>query len=137
MMRRWIALLLVLLVWLPTSACSRGGDAIFVDNEEYSSQEVEQDYGFSSYEELREHYSKHGNEFGSITQDEYLRRAKALRDAPVGGNVLQIIRSDGRRTRFDRDTGNFLVFVSDGTIITFFRPSDGERYFNRQATRPR
>lgn len=137
MIRRWIALLLVLLVWLPTAACSREGGATFVDNEEYSSQEVDADYGFSSYEELREHYSKHGNEFGSITQDEYLRRAKALRDAPVGGNVLQIIRSDGRRTRFDRDTGNFLVFVSDGTIITFFRPSDGERYFNRQATRPR
>lgn len=135
-MRRWVCLLL-LLVWLPTASCMRASQATVDERTEYSSQEVEADYGFSSYEELREHYSKHGNEFGSITQDEYLRRAKALRDAPVGGNVLQIIRSDGRRTRFDRDTGNFLVFVSDGTIITFFRPSDGERYFNRQATRPR
>lgn len=92
--------------------------------------------GFYDDERLREHYSKHGYEFGSISKDEYLKRAIALRDAPVGNDVLQIIRGDTVRTRFDRKSGAFLAFEQDLTILTFFRPSDGERYFYRQATRP-
>lgn len=95
------------------------------------------EYGFYNEEELREHYSKHGAEFGSISRDQYLARARALRDAPVGGDILQIIRADTVRTRFDRASGGFIAFDRDLTIRTYFRPGDGERYFNRQATRPR
>ena len=135
-MRRWVCLLL-LLVWLPTASCMRGSDAAPVEGDEYSSPVVEADYGFDSAEQLREHYSKHGHEFGVTNQDDYLRLAKALRDAPVSDTVLEIIRADTVRTRYDRSTGNFIAFASDGTIITFFRPGDGERYFRRQATRPR
>lgn len=95
------------------------------------------EFGFYDEEGLREHYSKHGAEFGSISSDEYLAQARALRDAPVGGDILQIIRADTVRTRFDRSSGNFIAFDQDLTIRTFFRPNDGERYFHRQATRPR
>jgi len=38
-------------------------------------------------------------------------------------------------TRFDRTSGAFLAFNSDGVIRTFFKPNDGERYFRRQAER--
>lgn len=94
-------------------------------------------FGFYNEDRLMEHYSKHGREFGEITPDEYLARARSLRDAPVGGDVLQIIRGDTVRTRFDRGKGDFIAFDRDLTIRTFFRPNDGERYFRRQATRPR
>jgi pyocin large subunit-like protein len=50
--------------------------------------------------------------------------------------VLEIRRpSDGVVSRFDRRSGAFLAFDSDGTIRTFFRPNDGESYFRRQARR--
>ena len=91
--------------------------------------------GFASHERLIEHYRKHGPEFGSITLDEYLRRAQSLRDSAVGGNVLEVVRSDGVITRFDRATGAFIAFNSDGTIRTFFRPNAGEAYFRRQSER--
>ncbi len=93
------------------------------------------DVGFRSAERLDEHYRKHGREFGSISRDEYLRLAQALRDRPVGGAVLQAVRHDGVITRFDRASGAFVAFDDDGVIRTFFIPNDGERYFQRQTRR--
>jgi pyocin large subunit-like protein len=91
--------------------------------------------GFRSRQRLDEHFEKHGREFGRLSEDEYLRMAQALRDTTAGGNILEIARRDGVVSRFDRSTGAFIAFDDDGTIRTFFRPNDGERYFQRQARR--
>jgi pyocin large subunit-like protein len=91
--------------------------------------------GFASHQKLLEHYQKHGSEFGSITIDEYLRQAQVLRDQSVGGDLLKFVRTDGVVTRFDRSTGAFIAFNSDGTIRTYFKPNAGESYFLRQRNR--
>jgi len=91
--------------------------------------------GFVDQRRLDEHYDKHGAEFGRITKQDYLRQAQLLRDAEVGGPVLQTVRADGVTTRFDRQTGAFVAFNRNGTIRTFFKPNDGERYYRRQAER--
>ena len=91
--------------------------------------------GFRSRDRLEEHFRKHGREFGSITQDDYLRMAQTLRDRPVGGAILESVRDDGVATRFDREAGTFVAFNRDLTIRTFFRPNEGEDYFRRQARR--
>jgi pyocin large subunit-like protein len=91
--------------------------------------------GFADQRRLEEHYGKHGAEFGNITRQDYLHQAQLLRDADVGGPVLQTVRADGVTTRFDRQTGAFIAFNRNGTIRTFFKPNDGERYFRRQADR--
>lgn len=91
--------------------------------------------GFRNRERLEEHYRKHGAEFGQISQAEYLRLAQELRDASVGGSVLELLRADGVITRFDRESGAFIAFDPDRIIRTFFRPNAGERYFRRQAAR--
>ena len=91
--------------------------------------------GFVDQRRLDEHYAKHGAEFGTITRQDYLRQAQLLRDAAVGGPVLQTVRADGVTTRFDRQTGAFVAFNANGTIRTFFKPNDGERYYRRQAER--
>jgi pyocin large subunit-like protein len=92
--------------------------------------------GFRTRRQFEEHFAKHGREFGSITPQEYLRRAQALRDAPPGGPILEAIKPGGVVTRFDKRTGVFGAYNRDGTIRTFFIPNAGERYFRRQATRP-
>src|SRR6188508_1322297 len=91
--------------------------------------------GFVDQRRLDEHYDKHGAEFGRITKQDYLRQAQLLRDAEVGGPVLQTVRADGVTTRFDRQTGAFVAFNPNGTLRTFFKPNDGERYYRRQAER--
>jgi hypothetical protein len=90
--------------------------------------------GFRSRERLEEHYAKHGREFGDISIGEYLALAQRLRDAPPGGDVLELRRPAGR-ARFDRASGAFGAYDEDGTIRTFFKPRDGEAYFRRQARR--
>ena len=92
--------------------------------------------GFRSRKQFEEHYAKHGREFGNISPDEYLHRAQALRDAPLGGPILEAIKEGRIVTRFDRRTGAFGAYNPDRTIRTFFIPNNGERYFHRQATRP-
>lgn len=91
--------------------------------------------GWTSKYSLESHFRKHAGEFGNITIDDYLQEAKDLRDAPVGGAVLEIVRTDGVITRFNKQTGSFIAFNKDKSIRTLFRPDDGERYFRRQAER--
>lgn len=91
--------------------------------------------GFVDSRRLDEHYEKHGAEFGHVTRQDYLRQAQLLRDAAVGGPVLETVRADRVATRFDRQTGAFIAFNPNGTIRTFFKPNDGERYYRRQASR--
>ncbi len=91
--------------------------------------------GFVDSRRLEEHYDKHGAEFGHLTKQDYLRQAQLLRDARVGGPVLQTVRADHVTTRYDRETGAFIAFNPNGTIRTFFKPNDGERYYRRQAER--
>ena len=91
--------------------------------------------GFHSRRQLDEHFAKHGQEFEPMTEQEYLRAAQALRDAPVGGAIEEIRRTDGTTSRYDRGSGAFIAFNADGTIRTFFKPNNGEAYFRRQAQR--
>ena len=91
--------------------------------------------GFRSSERLREHFRKHGREFHVKTAEAYLRLAQLLRERPKGGEVLEFVRNDAVTCKFDRGTGSFIAYDSDGTIRTFFRPTDGEAYFERQKYR--
>ena len=93
------------------------------------------DVGFRSRARLEEHFEKHGGELHAASAADYLRLAQALRDRPAGGDVLETVRADGVVSRFDRASGAVLAFDADGTIRTYFRPNDGERYFRRQAGR--
>jgi pyocin large subunit-like protein len=91
--------------------------------------------GFRTSRLLDEHYQKHGAEFGKISKAEYLRLAQELRDAPVGGSIMEEKQPTGVISRFDKRHGYFGAYNKDGTIRTFFVPNDGERYFHRQAKR--
>ena len=91
--------------------------------------------GFADQRRLDEHFEKHGAEFGTISKQDYLHQAQLLRDAKVGEPILEIVRRDGVVTRFDRQTGTFIAYNSNGVIRTFFKPNDGERYWRRQAER--
>ena len=91
--------------------------------------------GFADTRRLDEHFEKHGAEFGRITKQDYLQQAQLLRDARVADPILETVRRDGVATRFDRQTGAFITFNPNGIIRTFFKPTDGERYYRRQAER--
>lgn len=91
--------------------------------------------GFRSRSNLDEHFAKHGAEFRGMSKSQYLLAAQTLRDSQVGGDIEEIVRTDGTTSRFDKGSGAFIALNRDGTIRTFFKPNDGERYFRRQARR--
>jgi hypothetical protein len=91
--------------------------------------------GFRSPDRLRQHFQKHGAEFGAISEARYLSLAQDLRDAPLSKVVIETEQKDGTVSRFDRATGAFIAFDRSLIIRTFFRPNDGERYFWRAAGR--
>lgn len=88
-------------------------------------------YTFRNKARYDEHYEKHGAEFGNITKEEYLQKANDLINSR-SDRVLHKYSDDGDYMYFDQDTGYFLVLSADGYIRTFFIPTAGIKYWNRQ-----
>jgi hypothetical protein len=93
-------------------------------------------YGSSNFApgELEAHFAKHQNEWvgRSLTQADYLERARNLLSSDVGGDILGKVRPNGDILRYNVRTNEFAVGKSDGTIRTVFRPADGRAYWLRQ-----
>ncbi|MBP3854970.1 MAG: hypothetical protein IK990_05055 [Ruminiclostridium sp.] len=88
-------------------------------------------YKFRNQKRYDEHYEKHGAEFGNITKEEYLQLANDLINSD-SDRVLHKYSDDGDYMYFDQDTNYFLVLSEDGYIRTFFIPTAGINYWNRQ-----
>ncbi len=89
---------------------------------------------FRNSDRFEEHYQKHvidQQEFGDITREEYMTLAQALVDTP-GPKVQTKQNSDGDTLYYDADTNSFAVVSPDGFIRTFFKPSAGQSYYDRQ-----
>ena len=75
--------------------------------------------------ELEIHYSKHGYQFGEITQEQYLQDAQALLNAVPGDDVFEKVRPNGDVEHFRASTGEFAVMTKWGRIRTYYKASYG------------
>jgi hypothetical protein len=80
--------------------------------------------------QLEAHYTKHGYQFGTITQDQYLENARELLNARAGNDILEKVRSNGDILHYRISTGEFAVMASDGRIKTYFKTD--YQYWMRQ-----
>lgn len=88
------------------------------------------DYYFRNNDTLESHFDKHYNEFDYDTTDEYVEGANRVIDDP---DVLRKTEAeDGDYLFYLEDTNEFVVVSTDGYIRTYFEPSAGLDYFNRQ-----
>lgn len=79
---------------------------------------------------LDEHFIKHGNEFGYSTKLEYLEGANRVINS--SSSLRKQEGEDGDEIYYDKNS-NEIVFVSkDGYIRTYFKPTEGIEYYNRQ-----
>jgi len=88
--------------------------------------------GFKTQQLLDSHFKKHAAEFGNITKQQYLKGAQDLVSSKPGGNILTKVRPNGDTIFYNKATNEFAVKTSDGIIRTYFKPTDGINYFNRQ-----
>lgn len=79
---------------------------------------------------LYEHYEKHGIDMGFESAQDYLDAANAVVYNP--SSLHKIEEEDGDDVYYLEITNEFVVVSTDGYIRTYFNPSDGIDYFNRQ-----
>ncbi len=89
------------------------------------------EYSFRSKNQYVSHYEKHGAEFGDITIEEYLEMANDLINSD-SETLHTKMSEDGDYLFYDEATNEFLVLSADGYIRTFFKPTAGIDYYNRQ-----
>lgn len=80
--------------------------------------------------QLEAHYIKHKHEFGDISKEQYLSRARILLNSAPGKDILEKRRDNGDVLHYRVGSGEFAVMTFEGRIRTYFK-SD-YRYWSRQ-----
>lgn len=92
------------------------------------------EYHFRSKSQLDQHFDKHGGEFkkdfGYKTAAEYEKGASDVINNPKA--LCKTEKEDGDYVYYIEATNEFVILSTDGYIRTYFRPSAGIDYFNRQ-----
>ena len=97
---------------------------------EYDNQENYETYEFRSEDLLDQHFDKHGDEFDYDSVDEYVQGANRVINDP--NSLFKIEEEDGDYIYYLESNNEFVVVSTDGYIRTYFKPTDGIDYFNRQ-----
>ena len=95
-----------------------------------TNEESEPAYRFRNERLLNEHYEKHGIEMGFASAESYQAAASAVITNP--NSLFKIEAEDGDGVYYLEATNEFVVLSTDGYIRTYFLPSSGKAYFDRQ-----
>lgn len=88
------------------------------------------DLHFKNSYRLDEHYEKHGIEMGFESAEEYEEAAASVVANPDALHKLEA--EDGDDVYYLEETNEFVIVSTDGYIRTYFNPSAGIDYYNRQ-----
>lgn len=87
-------------------------------------------YSFRNESTLNSHFDKHGSEFTYENAYEYQDGANKVIHSPDALHKTEA--EDGDDIYYIEETNEFVVLSTDGFIRTYFKPSDGIDYYNRQ-----
>lgn len=88
------------------------------------------DLKFRSKKLLQDHYEKHGVEMGFASAEEYEAAAAAVVVHPEVLHKLEA--EDGDDVYYVESTNEFVIVSKDGYLRTYFNPSAGIKYYNKQ-----
>lgn len=87
-------------------------------------------YTFRNDNTLRQHFEKHGAEFGYVSEQEYVEGANSV---IVSADALHKTEAeDGDDVYYLEESNEFVVVSTDGYIRTYFKPTRGIDYFYAQ-----
>lgn len=92
---------------------------------------------FATENLYQRHVSKHLAEYGDISEEEYINRARKLLQSPASDDILSLKRSDGSVSKYRISTNEFVVGTKDGHIRTAFKPKDKMDYWGDEIERNR
>ena len=87
-------------------------------------------YSFRSSSLLEQHYEKHGIEMGFSSAEEYEKAASDVVNNPDALHKTEA--EDGDYVYYVEETNEFVILSTEGYIRTYFNPSSGIDYYNRQ-----
>lgn len=87
-------------------------------------------YRFRNNNLLTQHYEKHGIEMGFKSKEDYEKAASAVINNPNALHKTE--KEDGDYVYYVEATNEFVILSTDGYIRTYFLPSAGISYYNRQ-----
>ena len=87
-------------------------------------------YRFRNNNLLEQHFEKHGKEMGFETKEAYEKAASDVINNPKA--LFKTEAEDGDYVYYVEETNEFVVLSLDGYIRTYFLPSSGKKYFDRQ-----
>ena len=87
-------------------------------------------YKFRSKKLLDQHYEKHGKEMGFASAADYEKAASDVVNNPDA--LHKIEKEDGDYVYYVEATNEFVIVSTDGYIRTYFLPSAGKSYYDRQ-----
>lgn len=90
----------------------------------------ETQYVFRSKKLLNDHYEKHGIEMGFASAEDYEAAASAVINNPAA--LTKTEAEDGDYVYYVEETNEFVILSTDGYIRTYFYPSAGKAYYDRQ-----
>lgn len=79
---------------------------------------------------LQDHFDRHGTDFGSTNPQEYAASANDFYNNR--GNYQIKVDSNGVTRVYDPSNNIFGSYNADGSTRTYFKPTDGQIYFDRQ-----
>ncbi len=88
------------------------------------------EYRFRTDKLLTQHYEKHGIEMGFDSKESYERAASDVINNPAALHKLEA--EDGDYVYYVEETNEFAILSPDGYIRTYFLPSAGKSYYDRQ-----
>ena len=92
--------------------------------------ETETTLKFRSKKLLNQHYEKHGIEMGFTSAQEYEEAAAAVVANPDALHKTE--KEDGDDVYYLESTNEFVIVSTDGYLRTYFLPSGGINYYNKQ-----
>lgn len=99
-------------------------------NQTEKKEEETVEYYFRNEKLLNQHFQKHGGEFSYSTAEEY--EAGANRVIKAKNALHKKEREDNDDVYYLQETNEFVIVSTDGYIRTYFKPSGGINYYNRQ-----
>lgn len=112
------------------SSTGNTGSQYYEDNNNNNASGESNSYEFRNDKYLSQHFEKHGGEFGYASKEEYLAGANRVISSKEALHKTEAEDSDDV---YYLEESNELVIVSvDGYIRTYFKPSGGIDYYNRQ-----
>lgn len=127
-----IGIAVIVIIAAFAARCSAGNNKTLADlpRREESYETIEIVYQFRTEGDLQDHFEKHGEEFTYTTAEEYLEGANRVIASPDA--LTKTEAEDGDLIFYLEDTNEIVFLSTDGCIRTYFKPSSGLKYYNKQ-----